>query len=209
MRAALGLVTIALLLAATPASAAPPTGGGWFHVRAGLAFADNVQVLDDFLGATDEPGPYFGISGFWRSRFFDLGGSVEHTVGSRFDRFDSKAPIGSHTRIGASARWRFINGDWGATYLRAGAGYGIYVHGPAFAFEVGRVLGVGLAQVDEITHAFDVTVDLGALLWAGDDAAVHLDFGLAAGVGAVAVEGADTPYIRVRALLALGVEWAF
>lgn len=206
---ALVVVLLVSLLHSATLAAPPEPGQPWLQVRAGVAFADNIQVGQEFVGLTEEPAPMFGVGMYWRTRHFDLGGAVEHTVGSRFARLTDDAPLGSQTRVAAMARWRFVDRSWGATTIRAQVGYGLSVLSKELAFEIGRIGGLDLTPVDRLVHGVDVAIDLGVLAYLFEGgAALHLDLGLSAGIGQLSIAGPDVPLLRVRGLVVLGIEWA-
>ncbi len=200
----------ALLLSSGAARAdAPEPGEPWLQVRTGVAFADNIQVGAEFVGLTEEPAPFFGVGLYWRTRHFDLGGAVEHTVGSRFARLTETAPLGSQTRVAAMARWRFVDRGWGASTIRAQVGYGLSVLSKELAFEIGRIGGLDLTPVDRLVHGVDIAVDIGMLAYVFDGgAAIHVDAGISAAIGRLSINGPNVPMLRVRGLIIAGVEWS-
>ncbi len=183
-------------------------GTGWLTTRAGLSYADHVQIAGRPYIPNFDPLPVFGVGWTWRVGTFDFGGLVEHLPGATSESLDGRSiRLGSHVTISTAARWRFIDQRWGAIYVRFTPG--LTVFGTTDSLRGAVALNEGVSPHD-VAHAgvgFGYSADLGLLILLSDHVGLHIDGGLVGSHGALKIADRDQGYARYRGLVRVGLEW--
>jgi len=189
------------------------SGDGWLSAWTGVSFGDTV-VLGNGSGAASLAGrseaPVFGIDAYYRTSRLDLGLLFEALGSSRFTGLAGDNRIGSHFRVAASLRWRYLDAPWGALFVRLSPGLSVLGHSDALRAEVVGVTGgdaTDFARADEFSLGFSLGLDAGALIYLSDRLALSLQVDVLTNTASVGAPGGSVAYAGFRGLFTVGLEW--
>ena len=196
-----------------PGDSGVPSNTGWVDAHGGFTFADTLVIGSALtLDGDGTPAGGFGVNVFYRTPRLDLGGLVESIGGFRFESLNSTFTTGSHLRVAASVRWRYVDETWGALFLRLAPGASIFRHSDKVRLSVAQLVGRGQAGddfegVSDVTAGFSLGFDFGALIYASDRVAISAHLDVVTAATSLDAFGTDLEYATIRGLFSIGIEW--
>lgn len=180
-----------------------PGDAGWLSGRVGVGFLDTLQVDlgEPTQGATSPVA--IGVGLHYRTARFDVGGLFEGTAGQRHASASGEHPIGASFRAAGTLRWRYLDGPWGALYLRLAPAFMVLGHSE----HVGAFIEGETGAVDDHSLAFSLGADVGVLFYLDDRVALSLGVDLVTAATTVGTATRDVGYNTVRGLFTVGLEW--
>ena len=216
-----GLAFVAFVLAAGSASAPahasdyfddengpPPYGDGWLQLEAGLTFTD-VALLDDdsALDSVGTPAFVIAIGAIWRTAVLDLGVRVEALGSFQFQGLQRDDRVGPQFRAVANLRWRYVEDDWGALFLRLTPGVAVLNHADPLRFQASQLAGGNFDKVDRYNLGFTLGFDFGVLVYLSNTIALVFDMDLVSVTTSLGTSERDVDLTMIRGVFTAGLEW--
>jgi len=187
----------------------PRYARAWMHLRTGITFADNLILGSGALGleSNGDPALVLGVGAHWRTSRIDLGVLFESTSSYAFAGLERDNRVGPQFRVAANLRWRYIEDNWGALFLRITPGLTAFSHSDPLRFQVSELLGTNLESVDQHNVGFSLGVDFGVLVYLDERFALAIDVDLVSAMTSLDTDGGEVDLDMVRGIFGITVEW--
>lgn len=179
----------------------------------GVTFANATSLT---VGRDTEPFPLSGsltpvltVGFHYRTARFDLGVLAGSMGSGEVRGLVRDRELGHKWRVAASVRWRYIDADWGALFLRISPGVAILSHSDAMRSEVALALSKGRDQiegVDTTTAAFSLGASLGFTIGIFHWLSLTLELEIATTVGELEDGTSGVRYTAIQPIFAIGFE---
>ncbi len=189
-------------------SAPPPYGDGWLQLEAGLTFTD-VALLDEHstLDSVGTPAFVVAVGAIWRTPALDLGVRLEALGSFQFQGLPRDNRVGPQFRAVANLRWRYVEDDWGALFVRLTPGVAVLSHADPLRFQASQAAGGDFDAVDRYNLGFTVGFDFGVLVYLSNRIALVFDMDLVSATTSIGTHVRDVDLTIIRGVFTAGLEW--
>lgn len=189
-------------------SGAPPYGDGWLQLEAGLTFTD-VALLDNTntLDSVGTPAFDFAVGAIWRTAALDLGVRLESLGSFLFKGLQRDDRVGPQFRAVANLRWRYVEDNWGALFLRLTPGLAVLSHADPLRFQASQIAGGDFEKVDRYNVGFTLGFDFGVMVYLSKRVALVFDMDLVSATTSIGTGDRDVDLTIIRGVFTTGLEW--